>query len=257
MELSDTQLERYSRHILLPQVDISGQQKLLNAHVLIIGMGGLGSPASIYLASSGVGMLTLCDYDRVELSNLQRQILYQHRDIGTSKVASARATLRALNPDVKINIINHALHGEALDQQVILADVVIDASDNFATRFEINHSCYKNETLLISGAAIRLQGQIAVFNGNKNNPCYRCLYPESSLPADESCSDSGVLAPLVGIIGATMALETIKLIMHIGSSLAGYLLMLDAASMQWRKLKLPRDPECPNCSTSPKKESVL
>jgi adenylyltransferase/sulfurtransferase len=246
--LSDDQLERYSRHILLPQIDVAGQQQLLNAHVLIIGLGGLGSPAAMYLAASGIGQLTLCDFDRVEMSNLQRQIAHQTIDIGKTKVESARETLSGLNPDIKINTIDKALSGNALIQQILLADIVIDASDNFDTRFAINQACVKTATALVSGSAIRFQGQVAVFSNQGNSPCYRCLYPESSLPGSESCSDSGILAPVVGIIGATMATEALKLIMNIGISLNGRLLLLNAETMHWRNLSLPRDPGCPVCA---------
>jgi adenylyltransferase/sulfurtransferase len=255
--LSDAQLERYSRHILLPQVDITGQQQLLNSNVLIIGLGGLGSPTAMYLAASGIGQLTLCDYDKVEMSNLQRQIAHHTTDIGKTKVDSARNTLQALNPGIKINIIEKALHGDALTMQTRKADIVIDASDNFDTRFAINQACVTTATTLISGSAIRLQGQVSVFNNTNDSPCYRCLYPESSAPDTESCSDSGILAPLVGIIGATMATEALKIIMNIGTSLDGRLLLLDAATMSWRDLKLHRDPNCPICASTIQKKSML
>ena len=251
--LSDDQLERYSRHILLPLVDIAGQQRLLNAHVLIIGLGGLGSPAAMYLASSGVGQLTLCDFDKVELSNLQRQIAHQTADIGKTKVKSAQKMLQSLNPDIKINIIENALHGSLLTTQIAQADIVIDACDNFDTRFEINQACINTRTTLVSGSAIRFKGQVSVFKNKNNSPCYRCLYPEKTLPDSDSCSDSGVLAPLVGIIGATMATETLKLIMNVGTSLDGRLLLLDAETMTWRNLILSRDPECPACSATARK----
>jgi len=248
--LSDAQLERYSRHILLPQIDIAGQKRLLNAHVLIIGLGGLGSPAAMYLASSGIGQLTLCDFDKVEMSNLQRQIAHQTTDIGKTKVKSAQEMLLALNPDIRINIIESALHDNALITQIEQADIVIDASDNFNTRFEINQACINTATTLVSGSAIRLQGQVSVFKNKHNSPCYRCLYPEISQAGSDSCSDSGVLAPLVGIIGATMATETLKLLMNIGTSLDGRLLLLNAETMTWRTLLLSRDPECPACSST-------
>ena len=255
--LTDEQLERYSRHILLPQIDIAGQQRLLNAHVLIVGMGGLGSPAAMYLAASGAGQLTLCDHDHVELNNLQRQIIHRNSDIGKAKVESARATLHALNPDVRINIVDGTLHGDALVRQAEQADIVIDASDNFETRFAINDACVKSATPLVTGSAIRFQGQVAVFTNLGTGPCYHCLYPESSTLFSGSCSDNGVLAPLVGIVGATMAVEALKLIVNFGKSLDGRLLLVDAETMAWRTLRLPPDPHCPVCATNIPAKSVL
>jgi len=255
--LNDTQLERYSRHILLPQIDAAGQQQLLNAHVLIIGLGGLGSPAAMYLASSGIGHLTLCDFDLVEMSNLQRQIAHNTNDVGKRKVDSAQETLQALNPDTRITAIDHALHGDTLYEQVQRADIVLDASDNFDTRFEINLACVHTQTPLVSGSATRMQGQVAVFNKHINSPCYSCLYSASSLPGTTSCSENGVLAPLVGIIGATMATETLKLLMDIGKSLDGRLLLLDAETMHWRDLRLTRDIHCPVCAINTKEKSML
>lgn len=255
--LSDEQLELYSRHILLPQIDVEGQQRLLGAHILIIGLGGLGSPAAMYLTASGVGQLTLCDYDHVELSNLQRQIIHRYSDLGKTKVKSAQTTLLALNPDVRINIIDSAIQGSTLAQQVKMADIVIDASDNFETRFTINAACVKSATPLISGSAIRFQGQVAVFRNIGTGPCYHCLYSESSSLVADSCSDNGVLAPLVGIIGATMAVEAVKLILNVGKSLDGRLLLLDAETMEWRSLRLPPDPRCPVCATNTLVKSVL
>jgi len=255
--LTDEQLERYSRHILLPKIDIAGQQRLLDAHVLIIGLGGLGSPAAMYLAASGVGQLTLSDHDRVELNNLQRQIIHRNSDIGKAKVESAQATLHALNPDVRINILDGTLRGGVLAQQTELADIVIDASDNFETRFAINDACVKSATPLVSGSAIRFQGQVAVFTNIGTGPCYHCLYPESSALDSGSCSDNGVLAPLVGIVGATMAMEALKLIVNFGESLDGRLLLVDAETMVWRTLRLPPDPQCPVCATNIPAKSVL
>jgi len=255
--LTDEQLERYSRHILLPQINVEGQQRLLNAHILVIGLGGLGSPAAMYLAASGVGQLTLCDYDRVELSNLQRQIIHRSSDLGKTKVKSAQTTLLALNPDVRINTIDSTIQDSTLAQQVKMADIVIDASDNFETRFAINDACVKSATPLISGSAIRFQGQVAVFRNIGTGPCYHCLYSEASSLVADSCSDYGVLAPLVGIIGSTMAVEAIKLIMSVGKSLDGRLLLLDAETMDWRSLRLPPDPYCPVCATNTLVKSVL
>lgn len=243
----DQQLLRYSRQIMLPEFDIAGQQKLLDASVLIVGLGGLGSPAAIYLATSGIGHLILADDDRVELSNLQRQILHNDQSIGQTKVESATKTLRALNPDLLISGLPYRLEGQLLHEQVELADVVVDASDNFTTRFAINRACLDTKTPLVSGAAIRMDGQVTVFDSrNSDSPCYHCLYKDTG---DEnlSCSENGVLAPLVGIIGSIQALEVIKLITGVGQPLMGRLLVLDGRTMGWRELKLPKDPQCAHC----------
>ena len=208
--MNDEQLLRYSRQIMLPDVDVAGQDKLLNARVLIIGLGGLGSPVSMYLAAAGVGHLVLADFDEVDITNLQRQIAHSGADVGRPKVDSARDTLLAFNPDIQVTAINQALEGEELSEQVRLADAVVDCTDNFAIRFALNEACVAHKTPLISGAAIRLEGQVAVYDSrNEDSPCYRCLYQEGD---EESltCSESGVIAPLVGMIGATQALETMK-----------------------------------------------
>jgi adenylyltransferase/sulfurtransferase len=245
--MNDEQLLRYSRQIMLPQVDVLGQQRLLEAHALVIGLGGLGSPVAMYLAAAGVGELVLCDFDRVELPNLQRQILHHTADLGRSKVASAADRLRALNPEVRLELIDGHLEGEALAQQVARAQVVVDASDNFATRFAVNAACVHAGIPLVSGAAIRFEGQVSVFHpGRPGSPCYRCLYREGE-ELRETCSETGVIAPLVGIVGSIQALEAIKVILDLGQSLAGRLLVLDALNMEWRSLKLPRDPACPVC----------
>ena len=246
--MKDEQLLRFSRQIMLPEMDVAGQQKLVDATVLIVGMGGLGCPAAMYLAAAGVGHLIIADDDTVELTNLQRQIAHEHRNLGESKVSSAKASLRGLNPDVCVTQIDKRLEGESLNQAVSGADVVVDASDNFATRFAINRSCLKNHKPLVSGAAIRMEGQVAVFDsGNPESPCYRCLYNENT-EDDANCSQNGVMAPLVGIIGSVQAMETIKIITGIGNNLTGRLLLLDATTMQWREMKLPCDPNCPACS---------
>ncbi|MEE3300666.1 MAG: molybdopterin-synthase adenylyltransferase MoeB [Pseudomonadota bacterium] len=246
--MKDEQLLRFSRQIMLPEMDVAGQQKLVDATVLIVGMGGLGCPAAMYLAAAGVGHLIIADDDTVELTNLQRQIAHEHRNLGESKVSSAEASLRGLNPDVCVTQIDKRLEGESLNQAVSGADVVVDASDNFATRFAINRSCLKNHKPLVSGAAIRMEGQVAVFDsGNPESPCYRCLYNENT-EDDANCSQNGVMAPLVGIIGSVQAMETIKVITGIGNNLTGRLLLLDATTMQWREMKLPCDPNCPACS---------
>lgn len=245
--MNDEQLLRYSRQIMLPDVDIDGQEKLLAARVLIIGLGGLGSPVAMYLAAAGVGHLVLADFDAVDLTNLQRQIAHTSARIGMNKSASAAQALRELNPEVQIDCIEQVLDADNLAAQVAGATVVVDCTDNFQTRFAINAACVAAKVPLVSGAAIRLEGQVAVFDVRvDSNPCYRCLYEEDS--DDLTCAANGVLAPLVGIIGSMQALETIKLICGFGTSLAGRLLLLDARHMQWRELKLPKDKHCPVCS---------
>lgn len=247
--MNDEQLLRYSRQIMLPDVDIEGQEKLLAARVLIIGLGGLGSPAAMYLAAAGVGHLVLADFDAVDLTNLQRQIAHTNARIGVNKAVSAAHSLRELNPDIVLDCIDKVLDAGNLAQQVQQADVVVDCTDNFATRFAINMACVAAKVPLVSGAAIRLEGQVAVFDArNPTSPCYRCLYEEDS--DDATCAANGVLAPLVGIVGAMQALETIKLLCGFGSSLTGRLLLLDARHMQWREMKLPKDPHCPVCGSA-------
>ncbi len=247
-QVNDEQLLRYSRQILLPEVDIDGQERLLSAHVLIVGLGGLGCPVAMYLASAGVGSLTLADFDVVELSNLQRQIAHTSHRLGESKVASAAVTLASLNPSVAVECVNQKLEGQALLDQVARADVVVDCSDRFSTRFAINRACVKTQTPLVSGAAIRMEGQLAIFDARQaHSPCYECLYPPSG---DEqlSCSEAGVLAPLVGVIGSLQALETIKLITRCGESSVGKLLVYDAKSLSWHSLNIPKKSQCGTCS---------
>lgn len=246
--MDDEQLLRYNRHIMLPQLGIEGQQKLRDAHVLIIGLGGLGSPASMYLASAGIGQLTLVDDDTVELTNLQRQIVHRSKNIGENKVDSARNNLLEINPDINITAIAERLDEKSLQQQVKLADVVLDASDNFETRFLINKVCVAQKKPLVSGAAIQFEGQVSVFDSRKNDsPCYSCLYPATG-EDNATCSENGILAPVVGIIGSVQALEAIKIICEIGEPLIGKLLLLDALSLQWRSMNLKKDPNCPVCS---------
>jgi adenylyltransferase/sulfurtransferase len=245
--MNDEQLLRYNRHIMLPQFGIEAQQKLQDAHVLIIGLGGLGSPASMYLASAGVGQLTLVDHDTVELSNLQRQIVHRNRDIGKAKVDSAKNNLLEINPDIKINVIRQALDETQLIKQVELADVVLDATDNFETRFAINKTCMTRKKPLIMGAAIRFEGQLSVFNPRIDKcPCYSCLYPDMG-ETEETCSENGILAPVVGAIGSLQALEAIKIICDIGEPLYGKLLLFDALIQQWRTMSFKKDPNCPVC----------
>lgn len=245
--MDDKQLLRYSRHILLPQLGVDGQQKLLASRVLIIGLGGLGSPVAMYLAASGVGHLVIVDHDRVELSNLQRQIVHTTDAIGLDKVASAQASLQRLNPDIRITAFNKILEAETLAEQVKLADAVVDASDNFATRFGLNRLCVEYKKPLISGAVIRLEGQVTTFRPDMpGNPCYRCLYQDMDEIA-ESCSETGVLAPIPGIIGSIQATETIKVLTGVGRTLHGRLLVLDAQTMEWHDMILRQDPDCPVC----------
>ncbi|WP_127478192.1 HesA/MoeB/ThiF family protein [Sulfurivermis fontis] len=248
--MNDDQLQRYSRHITLPQVDAAGQRRLMGARVLIIGMGGLGSPIAIYLAAAGVGTLVLVDYDTVELSNLQRQVVHRTADVGRPKVESARDHLLELNPHIDVIAINGQLTDDALDEQVRLADVVVDASDNFETRFELNAACVRQRTPLVSGAAIRMEGQVTVFHNElPDAPCYRCLYRDEEGGGD-TCALTGVLAPVVGIIGTVQATEVLKVLLGIGATLGGRLLLLDALSMEWRTLKLRKDPHCPVCGAA-------
>lgn len=247
--MNDQQLLRYSRQILLPQIDVAGQEKLLDAQVLIIGAGGLGSPAAMYLAAAGVGRIALSDHDAVDLSNLQRQILHGTPDIGRPKAESAQDALRRLNPDVAVLPIPRKLEGEDLLAQAARAGVVLDCSDNFATRFAVNRACVETATPLVSGAVIRFEGQVAVFTpGREDSPCYNCLYPDQG-EEDASCVRNGVIAPLPGIVGAMQALETLKLLLGLGRSLAGRLLLLDALAMEWQTLRLPRNPACPTCGS--------
>ncbi len=247
--MNDEQLLRYNRHIMLPQIGFEGQQKLRDAHVLIIGLGGLGSPAALYLATAGIGKLTLVDDDEVELSNLQRQIIHRHQNIGEKKVASAKSNLLAINDEIDIVTIDHRLDESSLNQQIQLADVVLDASDNFDTRFTINRACVEQKKPLVSGAAIQFEGQISVFDSrNEHCPCYSCLYPDKG-EENLTCSENGILAPVVGIIGSMQALEAIKLICQIGEPLYGRLLLFDALLLQWRSMNFKKDPDCQVCGS--------
>lgn len=249
-------LKRYSRHIMLPQMDFEGQQKLLDSRVLIIGAGGLGSPVAMYLASSGVGHMVIADFDHVEISNLQRQIMHTDDDLGRPKVESAKDTLTRMNPNLQVTIFNKALEGDELAEQVRLADVVIDTCDNFTTRFAVNRACVAARTPLVSGSVIRMEGQITVFRPDRDDaPCYHCLYKEGE-ELGETCTQNGVLAPVVGIIGCMQATEAIKVLIGMGEDLHGRLLLLDAYTMEWRTLKLPKDAKCPVCGTTDAKQSA-
>lgn len=246
--MDDKQLIRYSRHILLPEIDIDGQQRLLDSHALIVGAGGLGSPVALYLAASGVGTLTLCDDDDVDLTNLQRQIAHATDRIGVNKAASARERMLELNPDVVVHAVAERLEGEALQSRVAAADIVLDCCDNFATRHAVNRVCVAAGTPLVSGAAVRFDGQLAVFDYRlPGMPCYHCLFPDEGDASDGPCALFGVLAPLVGVIGSLQAMEAVKLLAGIPSEAVGRLQMLDGKSGEWRRMKLVRDPGCPVC----------
>jgi adenylyltransferase/sulfurtransferase len=246
--VTDEELLRYSRHILLPQIGVDGQQHIRSARVLVIGAGGLGSPAAYYLASAGIGTLVLADGDTVDLTNLQRQILHRTDAIGWYKVDSGMRTLTGINPDCHVVAVTERLEGAKLDEEVSRADVVLDCCDNFVTRHAVNRACVRHKVPLVSGAAIRFDGQIAVFDAsNAASPCYHCLFPEGEDVEDVRCAVMGVFAPLTGIIGAMQAAEALKLIVGCGESLAGRLLLLDGLSMEWRQIKVPRDPACGVC----------
>jgi molybdopterin-synthase adenylyltransferase len=245
--MNDAQLLRYSRQIMLPQIDIDGQQTLIESKALIIGAGGLGSPAAMYMAAAGVGEITIFDDDDVDLSNLQRQIAHRTQDVGSGKAVSAKNTLAKLNPDICVRAIKQRLTGEDLMQEVARHDVVLDCSDNFSTRFAVNKACVRQRKPLVSGAAIRFEGQIAVFTaGQDNSPCYNCLYADFG-EEQQSCARNGVIAPLTGIIGSMQALEALKILMGIGRTLAGRLLLLDGLTMEWNSMLLRRNPRCPTC----------
>ena len=242
--MRDEQLLRYAKHIMLPEVDVAGQEKLLAAKVLVIGLGGLGSPVSMYLAASGIGSLTLADYDSVDLSNLQRQIVHKTSSIGELKTESAKQTLQDINLDTYIRTIDSKLTTEQLDSETDKADIVVYCTDNFQARYAINDACLRTKTRLVSGAAIRFEGHLMVMDPTiPNMPCYRCLY-DNAVDTELNCATTGIAAPVVGAVGTLQALETIKLILGIGESLAGYLLTWDAKYMDWRKLKLPKRAHC-------------
>lgn len=243
-------LHRYSRQMVMPEIGVNGQQCLLDSHVLLVGVGGLGSAAALYLAAAGVGRLTLADPDQVEISNLQRQILHNEHNLGMAKVESARTQLNALNSETRVTCIAERLDGQALLEAVAAADIVIDGSDNFPTRFAVNAACVQQHTPLVSGAAIRLEGQLTSFTpGQNHSPCYRCLYADNG-ETHEACEDAGVLGPLVGVIGSMQALEAIKILLGLGNNLVGRVLLLNADTLEWRELKLKADPACPVCGSA-------
>lgn len=247
--MTDEELLRYSRQIMLPDVDIEGQEKICAGQVAIIGLGGLGAPAAIYLASSGIGGLTLVDDDNVEISNLQRQIIHTEESINSPKVLSAQASIEKLNSNTQVETIDRRLNEDELVELASRVDVILDATDNFATRFTLNRACLLTKTPLVSGAAIRMEGQISVFDSRrKDSPCYQCLYRDGM---DEAlnCAENGVLAPMVGIIGTMQAMETLKVLGEFGEPLIGKVIYFDAKTMQIRSFKLNKDPNCVACSS--------
>ncbi len=247
--MNDDQLLRYSRHILLNEIGVEGQERLLASHALVIGAGGLGSPVALYLGTAGVGQITIVDNDVVDLTNLQRQIAHNMARAGMNKALSASESIASINPEVKVTCVTERADTERLDRLVALADVVLDCCDNFATRHAVNAACVKHKKPLVSGAAIQFDGQISVFDPrNASSPCYACLFPASSTFEETRCATMGVFAPLVGIIGSMQAAEALKLLTGAGSSLAGRLLMLDGRSMAWNEVKFGRNASCAVCA---------
>ncbi len=245
--MNDEQLLRYSRHLMLASLDVAGQEKLLASTVVVVGLGGLGCPVAMYLAAAGVGRLILADNDTVDLGNLQRQIAHATAGIGRNKAESARDTLRAMNPRVKVEVRTTRLEGEELAALVAACDAVVDCTDNFTTRFALNRACVRSRVPLVSGAAIRMEGQLSVFDARQpESPCYHCLYEEGE-DLDASCASNGVLAPLVGVMGSLQALECIKVLAGIGKPLCGRLLLFDATGLQFRELQLRKNPDCSVC----------
>lgn len=249
--MDDSQLLRYSRHILLDDIGVEGQQQLIDSHVLIVGAGGLGSPVALYLAASGVGHITIADHDVVDLTNLQRQIAHTTERVGQAKVTSAAQAMHALNPEVRVTALNHKLDAAQLNALVPTVQVVVDCCDNFATRQAVNAACVKHQVPLVSGAAIRMDGQLAVYDARQDtSPCYACIFPPEETPEEVRCATMGVLAPLVGVIGTMQAMETVKLLTGIGSRLTGKLQMLDGRGMEWNEMRLQRNPHCPVCGST-------
>lgn len=243
--MTPEQQSRYSRQIRLPAIGEAGQQALLESRVLIIGMGGLGSPAAMYLAAAGVGTLVVADFDRVEDSNLQRQIIHREQDIGEPKAFSAKRTLAELNPACEVIPLDWALDESEINEQVAQSTLVLDCCDNFSTRFAVNRACQAQGVPLVSGAAIRTEGQVATYFPDRG-PCYQCLYPQE-LENEETCAMEGVLAPVVGVIGAMQALQAVNVLTGNGENLVGKLLLFDAMAMEWRGVKIPKDPGCGVC----------
>jgi len=245
--MNDHELLRYSKQIMLPQIDIEGQQKINDSTILIIGMGGLGSPTALYLAAAGVGHIIIADFDQVELSNLQRQIIHSTSDIGDDKVNSAKTKLLELNPNITVTVANEIMHSDNLASLIKDVDIVLDGTDNFESRFEINKACVECHKPLISAAVIRFEGQISVFKGYEvDQPCYQCLYSEQG-DGRESCVENGVLAPVAGLVGTIQALQAIKVLLGLGEQLCGELLLIDGLDLSFRKVKIAKDSECPIC----------
>lgn len=247
--LTDEQLLRYNRQILLHDFDIAGQEKLACARVLVVGLGGLGCPAALYLASAGVGQLVLADGDVVELSNLQRQLAHGQDDIGRNKAVSAAASIAGLNSEVQVKVITQRLEGASLSEAVAEVDLVVDATDNYPTRFALNRAAIDSRVPLVSAAAVRSEGQLAVFDPHRGGPCYRCLYPVEGADTALSCSESGVLAPVVGVLGTLQAMEALKLLAEFGEPLRHHLLAMDLRTMEVQRLSLKPRPDCPDCSS--------
>lgn len=247
--MNDDQLLRYSRHILLNEIGVEGQERLLQSHALIIGAGGLGSPVALYLGTAGVGHLTIVDDDVVDMTNLQRQIAHNQARVGMNKAQSASESIASINPEVQVSCITQRADSALLDSLVAQADVVLDCCDNFATRHAVNAACVKHRKPLVSGAAIRFDGQISVFDPRSDaSPCYACVFPPQATVEETRCATMGVFAPLVGIIGSMQAAEGLKLLTGAGTSLAGRLLMLDGRAMEWNEVRVPRQAACPVCS---------
>lgn len=254
--MNDEQLLRYSRHILLDDIGIEGQEKILAAHAVVIGAGGLGSPAAMYLASAGIGRITLVDDDDVDLTNLQRQIVHTTQRVGAPKVESARDALLAINPDIEVLALRERVSGDRLGEIVRGASVVLDCCDNFATRHAVNRACFAHGVPLVSGAAIRFDAQLSVYDPrDAASPCYACLFPEGQRFEDAACSTMGVFAPLVGIAGSMQAAEALKLVTGAGEPLTGRLSMLDGRRMEWTTIAVARDPQCPVCHHDNNKET--
>ena len=248
--MNDNQLLRYSRHILLPQIGYEGQEKLVNSSALIVGAGGLGAPVALYLAAGGVGQLTICDFDAVDLTNLQRQVIHTTQSVGINKAISAQQTIAAINPEVHVQTICRKSSEAEFTELVATADVIIDCSDNFQTRYLLNSICVRLRKPLVSGAAIGFEGQVTVFDlRNDDSPCYHCLFPDMGAEEAMRCAENGVFAPLVGMIGTTQAAEAMKLLLGLGESLQGRLLLLDVQAMEWRSIRLSRDPSCTVCAS--------
>jgi len=258
MDFTEEQIERYSRHIILPEVGGKGQARLLGSKVFILGAGGLGSPALLYLAAAGAGTIGVADADRVDLSNLQRQIIHTTKDIGTPKTRSAKKAIEDLNPDVKVIVYNERLTKENIRNIIKDYDIVLDGSDNFPTRFLMNDASFFEKKTLVSGSMFRFEGQVSVFKPHQGYPCYRCLYPEPPPKGlVPSCQEAGVLGALAGVIGVLQAVETVKEILGIGETLAGHLMLFDALRMSFKKLRVRKDPGCALCGGNPSIKELI